>query len=97
MLPSGAGASDSKVKIAQTEEIIIAVQEPEKAYLEDQPRKRALYRRVFNIITPFMLLPFILGPVMGNWYPDAETNAGKAKTVGALRYVRHHPCWLLSA
>ncbi|KIP06620.1 hypothetical protein PHLGIDRAFT_128189 [Phlebiopsis gigantea 11061_1 CR5-6] len=86
-LPSSAGPSDSKLKIVQTEELVIAVQEPQKMYVEDQPRRRALYRKVLNIITPAMLLPFIIGAVMGNWYPDAETSASKAKTVEALRYI----------
>lgn len=73
--------SDSKLQGAMETVEVIPVQ------LEDQPRTRARYRRVFGLLSLAVVLPFPLAAVMGNWYPDAEHDAQKAKRVGTLRLV----------
>ncbi|EKM54323.1 uncharacterized protein PHACADRAFT_258105 [Phanerochaete carnosa HHB-10118-sp] len=77
----GLSASASKSKTS------VAVLPLEYEAREDQPQKRALYRRVFSILSLQFLIPIIVGAVMGNEYVDTETDAAKVPAVQALRYV----------
>lgn len=61
---------------------------------EDQPEKRALYRRIFGLFALLSIVPFVTGPIAGNDYPNAETDATLASSVQALRSV---VCVLLAA
>ncbi|EKM54322.1 uncharacterized protein PHACADRAFT_210132 [Phanerochaete carnosa HHB-10118-sp] len=54
---------------------------------EDQPQKRAMYRRIFGLIALQTIVPFVISVVMGNGYVDAETDATKVSAIQTLRYV----------
>lgn len=54
---------------------------------EDQPLRRAKYRRMFLIISIFTLLPIISGMAMAYTYIWGEYYANKASIVEALRWV----------
>ena len=77
------GTFDSESKLQGALETVEVV--PVQLVLEDQPRARRWYRRLFGTLALLLLLPFAIAPVMGNWYPDAEHDVKKAKTVGMLR------------
>lgn len=53
----------------------------------DDPARRKRYRAVFDVLGLLALVPIVVGPIMGNMYPDAETDAAKGQTVQRLRYV----------
>ena len=54
---------------------------------EDQPKKRALYRRMFGLLALQSIVPFVIGTVGGNGYPDAVISAGAASIIQILRSV----------
>lgn len=53
----------------------------------DKPTLRIWYRRVFDVLVLAAWAPFVTGTIMGNEYPDAETDAQKANNVQTLRSV----------
>ena len=54
---------------------------------EDQPKKRALYRRIFLLFALQALVPFVIGMLAGDDYPNAEIDATHASSVQTLRSV----------
>ncbi|EKM54321.1 uncharacterized protein PHACADRAFT_210131 [Phanerochaete carnosa HHB-10118-sp] len=55
---------------------------------EDQPRRRALYRRMFGLLALLSIAPAVIGSLMGNGYVDAVADPkAAASAVQALRPV----------
>ncbi|GJE94920.1 hypothetical protein PsYK624_110960 [Phanerochaete sordida] len=54
--------------------------------VDDAPRRKK-YRDIFGLVALVGLAPVIMGPIAGNMYKDAETDASKVPTVRALRYA----------